>query len=183
MAALLPTLVADTKVDIDIKMESAEMPKTTENHGFTFKMKGFEGNQRLTMNTSALEAKIGAFRLITLISENMGTAFAPFAEVFIPIALENTTYKFSSAIRKFSLKTLNNTLIALGLPHSLTLFTQIFTTLVPTIQDSLKKEDLKELKTLLKHLWFMIKSLNEQQPTQPTFFTADHIKGLVELLG
>lgn len=133
VATLLPTLVADTKVDIDIKMESAEMPKTTENHGFTFKMKGLEGNQRLTMNTSALEAKIGAFRLITLISENMGTAFAPFAEVFIPIATENTTYKYSSAIRKFSLKTLNNTLVALGLPHSVTLFNQFFTILVKNI--------------------------------------------------
>ena len=104
VATLLPTLVADTKVDIDIKMESAEMPKTTENHGF-----------------------------ITLISENMGTAFAPFAEVFIPIATENTTYKYSSAIRKFSLKTLNNTLVALGLPHSVTLFNQFFTILVKNI--------------------------------------------------
>lgn len=42
---------------------------------------------------------------------------------------------------------------------------------------------MKELKTLLKHLWFMIKTLNEQQPSQPTYFTAEHIKGLVELLG
>lgn len=42
---------------------------------------------------------------------------------------------------------------------------------------------MKELKTLLKHLWFMIKTLNEQQPSQPTYFTAEHIRGLVELLG
>ena len=122
--------MADSKLDIDIKMESAEMPKTTENDGFTFKMKGFEGNQRLTMNTSSLESKIGAFRLITLISENMGPAFAPFVETFVPLALENTSYKFSAAIRKYSLKTLNNSLAAIGLPHSVTLFIKVFALVV-----------------------------------------------------
>lgn len=119
---LLPILVNDSKVDIDIKMESAEMPKTTENAGFTFKLKGLEGNQRLTMNTSALEAKVSAFRLMNLLSENLGTAFAPFVETILPIVLENTTYKFSGAVRKYSMKTLVNTLTALGLPHSVTLF-------------------------------------------------------------
>ena len=119
---ILPTLVSDSKLDIDIKMESAELPKNTENAGFTFKLKGLEGNQRLTMNTSALESKVAAFKLIHLISENMGTSFAPFAETVLPIVLENTTYKFSGAVRKYSMKTLVNTLTAIGLPHSVTLF-------------------------------------------------------------
>lgn len=65
MPTLLTTIVNDTKLDIDIKMESAVLPNTSDNtQGFTFKMKGFEGDQRITMNTSALESKISAFKLI-----------------------------------------------------------------------------------------------------------------------
>jgi hypothetical protein len=180
---LLPILVNDSKVDIDIKMESAEMPKTSDNAGFTFKMKGFEGNQRLTMNTSALEAKVSAFKLINLISENMGAAFAPFAEPLLPVVLENTTYKYSAAIRKYSMKTLVNTLSALGLPNSVMLFKQLFTLFAENIRVSLDKEDLKELKTLLKHFWLMTKTMNEQQPKTPTYMEAEMFTKLGELMG
>ena|ERR1700761_8240970 len=44
MPALLNTLVNDAKADIDIKMESAVLPNTSETgSGFVFKMKGLEG--------------------------------------------------------------------------------------------------------------------------------------------
>lgn len=44
MPSLLTNLVNDSKLEIDIKLESAELPKTSDNAGFTFKMKGLEGN-------------------------------------------------------------------------------------------------------------------------------------------
>lgn len=46
MPALLTNLVNDAKLDIDIKMESADNSKNTEDKStaITFKMKGFEGN-------------------------------------------------------------------------------------------------------------------------------------------
>ena len=66
MNVLLPTLINDTQVDIDIKMDNASVPTTTETNknttGYTFKMKGLEGEQRITMNTSALETKVTAFK-------------------------------------------------------------------------------------------------------------------------
>lgn len=43
MPVLLNNLVTDAKADIDIKMESAVMPSTSESTGFVFKMKGLEG--------------------------------------------------------------------------------------------------------------------------------------------
>lgn len=72
------------------------MPNQKEgNVGITFKMKGFEGNQRISMNTSALESKLSAFKLIALISESMGSSFAPYAEGILPIMIENINYQFS----------------------------------------------------------------------------------------
>lgn len=75
MPQLMNNLVNDANLDIDIKMEAADNIKTAEdnNVGFTVKLKGFEGDQRLSMNTHALESKIGAFKLINMISESMGT--------------------------------------------------------------------------------------------------------------
>jgi hypothetical protein len=58
-------LIADSKVSIDIKLTSADDPTADDNGaGFTLKLKGFEGQQRISMNTSALESKITAFKLI-----------------------------------------------------------------------------------------------------------------------
>lgn len=69
MPAILPSLLEDTKQQIDIKLTSADDPsaqgdddeKTT---GVTLKLKGFEGQQKISMNTSALESKITAFKLL-----------------------------------------------------------------------------------------------------------------------
>ena len=108
MPNLLTTLVTDTKLDIDIKMESTTAAKNNEtgNSGVTIKMKGFEGEQRISMNTSALESKISAFKLINMIAQSMGKAFAPYCEAILPIMLENVSYQYSKIVRKQALKTL-----------------------------------------------------------------------------
>lgn len=95
MPQLLTQLVNDTKLNIDIKLGSADEPRNEDdsgNVGVTFKMKGLEGNQRITMNTSALESKITAYKLIAMISESMGTAFAPYVDAILPIMIENMNY-------------------------------------------------------------------------------------------
>jgi hypothetical protein len=69
MPSLLEMLIADSKVDIDIKLESADL-STTGGEGeasYTFKMKGvegYDGTQRIKMNTDALQSKIGAYDLL-----------------------------------------------------------------------------------------------------------------------
>jgi hypothetical protein len=124
MPELMNTLVTDANLNIDIKMEAADDVKTTDDNatGITFKMKGFEGNQRLSMNTSALESKISAFKLINMISESMGTSFAPYIQGMLPIMVQNMNYQYSKVIRKFSMKTMNNMLTAMGEPENITLF-------------------------------------------------------------
>lgn len=88
----------------------------------TIKLKGFEGDQRLSLNTSALESKITAFKLLHLISENLGTSFAPYCEVVLPIMLQDISYKFSKAIRKYAMKTCVNILKAVAEPINVNVF-------------------------------------------------------------
>lgn len=171
MPELMTTLVTDAKLNIDIKLESAEGPKTgdSDNAGFTFKMKGMEGNQRLSMNTSALETKIAAFKLISMISESMGTAFAPYSEAILPIVIENMNYMYSTVIRKHSMKTMNNVLLSIGEPQNISLFLNLFPLFTAAITKALEKEDLKEIKNLLKHFWLMTKTLNENNKNNKNY--------------
>lgn len=79
-------------------------------------MKGFEGNQRITMNTSALEAKLAAFKMLAQVSEAMGEQFGPYAEALMPTLIENVSYQFSKKVRSYSLKTLANLVTAMPEP-------------------------------------------------------------------
>lgn len=81
MPIILPIIIEDTKADIDIKMESSALPKQNDKTtSVTLKMKGFEGEQRITMNTSALEGKVSAFKLLHQIADNMEKSFAPYCQ-------------------------------------------------------------------------------------------------------
>jgi len=75
-----------------------------------------EGNQKLSMNTSAFQAKLTAFKLINQISENLEKSFAPYCEAVLPVMLENLAFKFSAELRKQSLKTCVNILHAVDEP-------------------------------------------------------------------
>jgi BP28CT (NUC211) domain len=86
------------------------------------KIKGMEGEQRISMNTSALESKITAYKLFQQISENLGTAFAPYAETLLPQMLQDLNYQFSKAIRKYAMKVCVNLLHAVGEPLNVAVF-------------------------------------------------------------
>ena len=114
------------------------------------------------MNTSALEAKLSAFKLLNMISEAMGTAFAPYAEATLTVMIENLDYKFSKKIRSYALKTLNNLLTAVGEPNNVILFANHYTpAVIKMIQANIELENVKELKMILKGYWNMIKNLND----------------------
>lgn len=91
MPNMLQNLLNDSKLDIDIILEDAVLSRdsTSNMQSLTFKMKGFDGEQKLSMNTTALESKICAFKLLSMISENAGKSFAPFSEAILPVAVEN----------------------------------------------------------------------------------------------
>lgn len=77
-------MLNDAQLDVDFKMESADMPSTTDNMEMRVKVRGL-GEQKISMNTDALVRKTGAFAVLQKVSENMGRAFAPFVEPLLPI--------------------------------------------------------------------------------------------------
>ena len=152
-------------------MESADLPKNTDNNTtVTFKMKGFEGQQRITMNTSALEMKISAFKLIHLIADNMEKSFSKYAGQILPIVLGHIKYQYSKPIRKYSLKTIMHILYAVGESDNLVIFKKVFPVLSIITETAYNRNDLKEVKMILKHLFLFIKTLNETNVEHKNYF-------------
>jgi len=117
MPMLLDQLIVDASLNLDFKMESVDMPSTTENLEMKVKVRGL-GDQRVSMNTEALVRKTGAFAILEKISDNMGTAFGPFVEPLLPIISSHMAFGHSKAIMKLSLKTFKSMLVAVGEPQN-----------------------------------------------------------------
>lgn len=183
MPDILTSLINDAKLEIDIKLENAAMPTYNDEgvNSMTLKVKGMEGNQRLSMNTSALESKIGALKLLAMISDNAGKSFGPYCETIMPIAIENMQYALSRAVRKFSLKTIRNILSALNEPHNTGAFKLVFPTFVKGITEALQKEDLKELKLLWKYFYLNCKALTESENSNKDYMDNTHFATLSPL--
>lgn len=135
------------------------------------------------MNTSALESKIAAFKLLQQISENLGSAFTPFCEAVLPVALADLTYAYSKAIRKSAMKICVNVLSAVGEPLNVTVFgTALYPAFIKLVQEQVSNKDLKNLKTTLKHFWLMLKALNENK-TSTQYMDQQQFNVLGPLLG
>lgn len=75
----MPALLRDAARDIDLKIQDAELaPGKGDDEKVTsmnVKIKGFEGERQISMNTNALENKINAIQIIKNIASNLGNGF------------------------------------------------------------------------------------------------------------
>ena len=118
MPYLMQAILDDANLSLDFKMESADLPQTTENLAMKVKVKGL-GEQRVSLNTENLVKKTGAFALIEQVSQNMGSSFSPYVEPLLPIIVHHMTFDHSKAIKKLALKTFTNMLVAIGEPSNI----------------------------------------------------------------
>lgn len=63
MEFLFSHLLKDAALEIDCKVENADMPTMNKDEGFKVKVKGL-GEQRVTVKTENLVKKVSAFSLI-----------------------------------------------------------------------------------------------------------------------
>ena len=145
----MPSLLADVARDIDLKIQDADLAsKGTEGDGMTalnVKIRGFEGERQITMNTTALENKINALTIIKNLAGSMGNAFFEQVE---PVAQLLTThlfaYAYSRAIRKLAAQTVVFLLNACQDSNQMkALFAHIYPHFKTQIEAKLQKLDCK----------------------------------------
>lgn len=121
MEFLTAYLLKDAMLTVDFKLENADAPASSGAAGFNVKIQGL-GEQRVSVQTESLVKKTSAFGLFEQVSDNMGSAFAPYAAQLLPVITSHMTYPDSRQIRKFALKTFRNILVAVGEPQNVGLF-------------------------------------------------------------
>ena len=134
------------------------------------------------MNTDALCRKTGAFAVLEKISENMGSAFAPFVEPILPIVSQHMSYEHSRAIRKCSLKIFKSMLVAVGEPRNIELLQQSMPMYVEQLTKALSRHDEKTAKILIKSLANNLRALGRCNDNQRQFLTQDQINALGPLI-
>lgn len=101
----------------------------------------------------------------------------------LPVALGDLTYTYSKAIRKSAMKICVNVLSAVGEPLNVTVFgTALYPVFIKLVQEQVESQDLKSLKTTLKHFWLMLKALNENKTTTQ-YMEQSHFNVIGPLLG
>lgn len=125
----------------------------------------------MSLNTEALVKKTGAFATIEQVSDNMGTAFAPYIDALLPIVVEHMNFEHSKAIKKLALKSFKNFLVAMGEPANIEKMQQSFTLYVMQLETSLTRHDEKSVKIVLKSLANNLRALNKHNVARRDFLT------------
>jgi hypothetical protein len=186
MPMLLTTLVNDANLNIDFKMEAADLPSVdNKNLSFNVKVNAIKGmgEQRISMNTEAIQKKTSAFALLAQISSKMGVAFAPYCEALLPIVIENATFCYSSNIRKSSLKTLTHMLVAMGEPLNVQTLQSIMSKVYfEPLQKAINQKNDAAAKLSLKHFVNNLRELNKVNHANRAFFTQEQVVQLGPLI-
>ena len=112
----------------------------------------------------------------------MGSAFAPYAALLLPVITSHMTYPDSRQIRKFALKTYKNILVAVGESANVALFQQHLHVYTDSIAMYLNKMDKKNVKLSVQMLAETLKALNENNDTHREFLSDAQISSLGPLI-
>jgi hypothetical protein len=186
MPMLLDTLVHDANLNIDFKMEQADLPSTdSKNLSFNVKVTAIKGmgEQRISMNTEAIQKKTSAFALLAQISSKMGVAFAPYCEALMPIVVENATFCYSKNIRKSSLKTLTNMIVAIGEPNNVQILqSTMMNVYFAPLKKAMDQKNGNSARLVLKHFVNNLRELNKVNVANRQFFTQAQMAELGPLI-
>ena len=180
MPSIMEKLLAGTQANVDFKLEDAELPTTTDDKmtSVTFKMKGLEGQKKLSLNTTALETKINSTQVIRALAENLGKTFLPYVEKTYQVISELFEYKYSKAVRMCAVECCQFLVEACeDVTMKEQLMSEMHNKFEVCIQTSLKKKDTDEIVVFLKEYYHCIKLFTKGAPVSPS-----QITNLVDLM-
>ena len=133
-------------------------------------LKGVDGPVKMSMKTFAFQQKEEAAKAIRSLCESMGSALQPeVVQALLPIVTKYTSFKYSTTVRKSTIKTLRHFLQA---PKDDTtraaLFTEsIFPNLFPLIEKAVNVNNLADCKMLFKQMSRCVNEFSQDTSTPP----------------
>ena len=174
MPDIMDKLLRGTKVEVDFKLQDAELPNAIDENltTITFKMKGLDGQKKLSLNTNALETKINSTQVIRALVENLGTTFFPYVEQTFEAVSALFDYKYSRAVRGVAIECCQFLLLAWSeLEQQEQLMGLFFPKFEAWISSLIKKKDTQELVGFLKEFYHCMKVFKKPSPLSPSQLT------------
>lgn len=176
MPEIMDKLLKGTKIEVDFKLEDAELPHAGEDENLTtvtFKMKGLDGQKKLSLNTNALETKINSTQVIRALVENLGTTFFPYVGPTFEALSTLFDYKYSRAVRGVAIECCQFLLLACTeLAQQEELMGLFFPKFEACISSLIKKKDTQELVGFLKEFYHCVKVFKQPSPLSPSQLTS-----------
>lgn len=104
MEVFMPDLLTKAEATVDMAFTDAEVEMPSGMNAVSFDIKG-QGTKQLAVNTTVLQHKIKACRILYDLVSSLKTAFAPYVEATLRIMIPLFNYTYNGDIRKYSLKT------------------------------------------------------------------------------
>jgi len=106
LGSFVPELLQKASLQIDMSFTDADEPQELAPgmNAITFEMKG-HGTKQLAINTTSLQHKVNACRILYDLVCNLKSAFAPYVETTVSTMKNLFNFSFNGDVRKFSIKT------------------------------------------------------------------------------
>jgi hypothetical protein len=184
LPGIMEKLIKDSQVEVDFKLEDADLPQLGESDenltSVTFKMKGFDGSKKLSLNTYALEQKINSVQVIRALAQNLGEAFFDFVEPTLEALSPIFEYKYSRAVRLSALETCQYLIKdCKELSQKEAVMRQLWVCFAKGIDCFVKKKDTIDIVAFLKEFYHCMKIFTDSS-VMPIDDIADMTKLLAE---
>lgn len=159
MHVFMPELLTRAQATVDITLTDADEGDDLNPgmNAVTFDLKG-EGKKQLAINTTTLQHKIKACRILYDLVSSMGKSFAPYIEQTIATMTPLFNYAYNADIRKYSIRTVACTV---GATKDAFQAEALLRVLFPIFTQTLKgtNQTPDDVKRTLKALLFVLESV------------------------
>ena len=104
LEVFMPDLLNKANAAVDIALTDSDVELPTGMNAVTFDFKG-QGSKQLAVNTTVLQHKIKACRILYDLVSSLKTGFNPYVEATLKVLTPLFNYSYNADIRKYSIKT------------------------------------------------------------------------------
>lgn len=145
----MPDLLSKAGAEVDMAFTDAEVELPTGMKSVSLDFKG-QGSKQLAVNTTVLQHKIKACRILFDIVSSVKLGFTPYIEATLKVITPLFTYTFNSDIRKYSQKTAVAILVSQSSQNAESLLILLTPVFIQAL--NLPKSSPKDIKVTLKAL-------------------------------
>lgn len=143
---IVEELLKNSQINVDVAVIEQESVSTNLFQGLVFELRGM-GDKKIAINTTAMQIKITACKLIKYLLSELTIKLAPWTTRILKVMLDLVDFKFNPTIRKLSLRSIILLFSACNKNQGNCLVLEIFPVFVNMLKEKMEKfpEDVNKI--------------------------------------